>query len=172
MTYPYLKPYTKDGIPIGSINVDGNGNNNPLAARDLSGKNLSNSSLFQANASISYKVPFVKGLKLKFDGSYKKNFSMRKKWFNDYDLMCWNQTTRQWSLQKGRIANKTSLNQWQTEGSAYVIRPTVEYHGKFGKNDINALFLYEYSRDDWQNMSAGREDFPITDIMTLHMVRR
>lgn len=167
LSYPYLRPYTKDGMPVGSVNMDGNGNNNPIAARDLSGSDLNSSSKFQANGTISYKVPFIKGLKLKFDASYSLSYSMRKKWFHDYKLACWNQTTRQWTEQTGRIANKTSLNQWQTSGSNYVIRPTIEYHGKFGKNDITGLFLYEYSRSDYKNMSAGREDFPITDIMDL-----
>lgn len=38
LSYPYLQPYTASGMPVGSINLDGNGNNNPIAARDLSGK--------------------------------------------------------------------------------------------------------------------------------------
>lgn len=167
LSYPYLRPYTKDGMPVGSLNMEGNGNNNPIAARDLSGSNIHDKSMFQANASISYKVPFIKGLKLKFDGSYSKSFSTVKAWLHDYKLACWNQSTRAWTVQNGRIASKTSLIQRAYESGSYVVRPTIEYHGKFGKNDITGLFLYEYTRADYKNMSAGREDFPITDIMDL-----
>ena len=38
---------------------------------------------------------------------------------------------------------------------------------KFGKHDVSGLFLYEYAREDYEGISAGREDFPITDIMDM-----
>ena len=38
LSYPYLRS-EYNGLPVGSLNLDGNGNNNPIAARDLSGKN-------------------------------------------------------------------------------------------------------------------------------------
>lgn len=78
LSYPYLQPYTASGMPVGSINLDGNGNNNPIAARDLSGKNNIKKTYFQGNVSMRYKLPFVKGLSLKLNASYVKNYTMQK----------------------------------------------------------------------------------------------
>lgn len=167
LSYPYLKAYSPSGLPVGSLNLDGNGNNNPVAARDLSGKNTIKKTYFQGNISMKYKLPFVKGLSLKLNASYVKNYTMQKKYFLPYDLDCWNQSTRAWGVQKGRIASKASLNQWFTESQGYTIQPTIEYSNKFGKHAVSGLFLYEYSRTDESSLSAGREDFPITDIMDM-----
>ena len=148
LSYPYLKAYSPSGLPVGSLNLDGNGNNNPVAARDLSGKNTIKKTYFQGNISMKYKLPFVKGLSLKLNASYVKNYTMQKKYFLPYDLDCWNQSTRAWGVQKGRIASKASLNQWFTESQGYTIQPTIEYSNKFGKHAVSGLFLYEYSRTD------------------------
>lgn len=168
LSYPYLKPYTTDGMPIASMNTVGNGNNNPIAARDLSGKNNIKKTYFQGNVAMKYSVPFVKGLSVKLNASYVKNYTMQKKYFLTYDVYSWNQTTRQGVVEKGRIANKVSLNQWFTESDGYTIQPAIEYSNKFGKHAVAGLFLYEFSRSNESSMSAGRTDFPITDIMDLN----
>lgn len=167
LSYPYLQPYTASGMPVGSINLDGNGNNNPIAARDLSGKNNIKKTYFQGNVSMRYKLPFVKGLSLKLNASYVKNYTMQKKYLLTYDLACWNQSTRSWDVQNGRVANKVQLNQWFTDNQGYTIQPAVEYSNKFGKHAVSGLFLYEFSRANESSLSAGREDFPITDIMDM-----
>lgn len=86
LSYPYLKAYSPSGLPVGSLNLDGNGNNNPVAARDLSGKNTIKKTYFQGNISMKYKLPFVKGLSLKLNASYVKNYTMQK---NTSCLMIW-----------------------------------------------------------------------------------
>ncbi len=166
LSYPYLKPY-HNGVPVGSLNLDGNGNNNPIAARDLSGKNLNEKTYFQGNVDMKWKMP-VKGLTLGLSGSYVKHYAMRKKYFLPYELDCWNQSTHSWGIEKGRITSQASLNQWFTQTEEYTVRPTVEYSNRFGKHDISGLFLYEFTRTASSSMSAGRDDFPITDIMDLN----
>lgn len=167
LSYPYLPAYTSIGTPVGSINQNGNGNNNPLAARDLSGKNNIKSSYFQGNMSLKYKLPFIKGLSFKFDASYVKNYKMQKKYFLPYDLACWNQSTREWTTQTGRIASKVSLGQWFTETEEIMTRPTMEYSNTFGKHTISGMFLYEYSVSNGSSLSGGRTDYPITDIIDM-----
>lgn len=92
LSYPYLRS-EYNGLPVGSLNLDGNGNNNPIAARDLSGKNTNKKTYFQGNVSMKWQLP-VKGLSVKLNGSYVKHYAMRKKYFLPYDLNCWNQSTR------------------------------------------------------------------------------
>lgn len=166
LSYPYLKPYTKDGMPIASYNTNGQGNNNGIAARDLSGKQSSKTTRFQGDISLRYKLP-IKGLSVKLDAAYLKNHSMRKAEMTPYDVFSWNQTTHQGKVEKGRIASKASVSHWYGELQRYTIRPTIEYHNKFGKHEVSGLFLYEFARDDYEGISAGREDFPITAIMDM-----
>ena len=153
-------------VPVGSLNLDGNGNNNPIAARDLSGKNTNKKTYFQGNVSMKWQLP-VKGLSVKLNGSYVKHYAMRKKYFLPYDLNCWNQSTRSWGVEKGRIASTASLNQWFTETEEYTIQPAIEYANNFGKHAVSGLFLYEFTNSKFSSLSAGREDFPITDIMDM-----
>ena len=168
LSYPYLQPYSQSGLPMGSLNLVGNGNNNPIAARDLSGNNNAKQTYFQCNISMRYSLPFVKGLSFKLNGSYVNHYTMRKTYVTPYTLYCWNQTTRTGVEQDGRIASKMSVNHWFTETSGYTIQPAIEYSNKFGKHAVSGLFLYEFSRSDQSSMSAARMDYPITDIPDLN----
>ena len=166
LSYPYLKPYTKDGMPIASYNTDGQGNNNPIAARDLSGVRSSKSTKFQGDISLKYKLP-LKGLTAKLDAAFLKSHSMTKATMVPYDVFAWNQTTHQGKVEKGRVCSMASVSHWYGSQQRYTIRPTIEYHNKFGKHEVSGLFLYEFAREDYEGISAGREDFPITDIMDM-----
>ena len=84
-----------------------------------------------------------------------------------YNVYSWNQTTHQGNVEKGRICSMASVSHWYGSQQRYTIRPTIEYANKFGKHDVSGLFLYEYAREDYEGISAGREDFPITDIMDM-----
>ena len=84
-----------------------------------------------------------------------------------YNVYSWNQTTHQGNVEKGRICSMASVSHWYGSQQRYTIRPTIEYANKFGKHDVSGLFLYEYAREDYEGISARREDFPITDIMDM-----
>lgn len=166
LSYPFLKPYTKDGMPIASMNTDGQGNNNPLAARDLSGRQTSKTTKFQGDISLRYKLP-LKGLSVKLDAAFLKTHTMRKAEATPYKVFSWNQTTHQGNVENGRIWSMASVSNWYGSLQRYTIRPTVEYNNTFGKHDVSALFLYEFAREDYEGISAGREDFPLTNIMDI-----
>ena len=167
LMYPYLQPYTPDGMPIGSLNQDGNGNQNPLAARDLSGNRNTESTNFTGNVSLKWRLPFVKGLTLKLNGSFVRTSSMVKAAITPYELYCWNQSTRTAEPQTGRIASRATVQQWYVAEKRTTIQPTIEYSNKFGKHAVSGLFLYEYSDQKGNSLSAGKDDFPITDIMDM-----
>ncbi len=73
-----------------------------------------------------------------------------------YDLNCWNQSTRSWGVEKGRIASTAYLNQWFTETEEYTIQPAIEYANNFGKHAVSGLFLYEFTNSKFSSLSAGR----------------
>ncbi|WP_293888868.1 MULTISPECIES: SusC/RagA family TonB-linked outer membrane protein [unclassified Sphingobacterium] len=169
MSYPFLPAYNAAGIPVGSLNP-GNGNQNPLAARDLSGENSIRSNRFQSNLSLEYEVPGVSGLRLKVNGAFDKGYTMRKAYLLPYQLDVYNNATRQYALAFARHANGgvASLNQWFTDSWQKTIQPSISYANKFGAHSVNALFLYEYMRTDNSSLSGGRRGYPITDIMDLN----
>jgi TonB-linked SusC/RagA family outer membrane protein len=167
MSYPYL-PITKDGMPVGSYNSS-NGNQNPLAARDLSGKNEIRSNILEVNFAAQYDIPVIKGLSLKLSASYDKSDTNKKVGLLPYQLYVWNQATRVWSIQNARHSSSgiAQVNQWFTETEAYTVQPSLSYNNDFEKHKVGFLFLYEYNRAESTNMSGGRRGYPIEDIMDL-----
>ncbi|PWG81517.1 TonB-dependent receptor [Pararcticibacter amylolyticus] len=169
MSYPYLSPYNASGMPVGSLNA-GNGNQNPIAARDLSGENNTRNSRFQGNVALTYKVPAVKGLSLKMNAAYDKGYSMRKAFLLPYLLSVYNNSTRNFTEAYARHAQSgdAQVNQWFTNSWRTTLQPSVTYDRVFDKHAIGALFLYEYMRNDDESLSGGRRGYPITDIMDLN----
>ncbi|WP_206367298.1 SusC/RagA family TonB-linked outer membrane protein [Sphingobacterium sp. SGR-19] len=169
MSYPFLPAYNADGVPIGSLNP-GNGNQNPLAARDLSGENVSRSNRLQSNLSLEYEVPGVSGLRLMANGGFDKGYTVRKAYLLPYQLDVYNNSTKQYALGWARHASGgiANLNQWFNDSWQKTIQTSIRYDNKFGEHSVNALLLYEYLRQDNSSMSGGRRGYPITDIMDLN----
>lgn len=169
LMYPYLPQYY-DGLPVGSMNGAGNGNQNPIAARDLSGETSNKSTVIETNMTLKYDLPFLKGLSVKLTGSYDKTFSMKKIEQRAYKLNVFNQSTETYSEAWARhsTSGTAQVNQWYTSEAEYMIQPSIEYKGKFGDHSLNVLFLYEYSRTNNESLSAGMRDYIITDIMDIN----
>lgn len=168
MSYPFLPAYTSSGMPIGSMNPD-NGNQNPLAARDLSGEQNVRSNNFQGNLSLKYDVPFVKGLSMKVNLGYDKGYTMKKTVLLPYLLNVYNLSTREYGETYARhsLSGDASINQWFTDSWSSTIQTSLNYDNKIGKHSLGALLLYETVSENGTSMSAGRKKFPITDIMDL-----
>jgi len=169
MSYPFLPAYTSSGIPIGSFNP-GNGNQNPLAARDLSGQQNTRSNNFQGSVSLKYDIPFVKGLNVKVNLGYDKGYSIKKSVLLPYLLNVYNVSKREYEETYARHAldGEASIDQWFADSWTSTVQPSLNYDNKFGKHSIGALFLYENITDNGTGMSAGRKNFPIMDIMDLN----
>jgi TonB-linked SusC/RagA family outer membrane protein len=169
MSYPFLPAYDANGMPVGSLNP-GNGNQNPLAARDLSGENVSRSNRLQSNLSLEYEVPGVSGLRLMVNGGFDKGYTMRKAYLLPYHLNVYNNSTRQYAENWARHASGgiATLNQWFTDSWQKTLQSSVRYENQFGEHSVSALLLYEYMRQDNSSMSGGRRGYPITDIMDLN----
>lgn len=124
-------------MPIGSLNQAGNGNQNPLAARDLSGNRNTESTNFTGNVSLKWRLPFVKGLTLKLNGSFVRTSSMVKAAITPYELYCWNQSNRTAVVQTGRIASRATVQQW------YVAENELQFSRRLNTptSSGNTLFL-------------------------------
>lgn len=169
MSYPFLPAYNSAGMPIGSQNP-GNGNQNPLAARDQSGLQHTRANRFQGSAALKYNIPGVSGLSLKLNGSYDQGYSIKKAYLLPYLLSVYNTTTRNFTETYARhaITGDATLNEWFADSRSYTFQPSLTYDKSFGKHTLGGLLLYEYMRNDTESLSGGRKGYPITDIMDLN----
>ncbi|CAL1519479.1 TonB-dependent receptor [Chitinophaga sp. MM2321] len=169
LSYPFLQPYNAAGMPVGSQNP-GNGNQNAIAARDLSGEQNTRSSKFQGSIALKYDVPGVEGLSLKMNTAFDKGYSMKKSYLLPYLLSVYNPASRAFTETYARhaLTGDATLNQWFADSWQTTLQPSVNYDRSFGKHSVSGLFLYEYMRNDNSSLSGGRRGYPITDIMDLN----
>lgn len=169
MSYPFLKAYNDAGMPVGSFNT-GNGNQNPLAARDLSGKDETRSSNLQGNMSLQYDLPFVPGLNIRVNGAFDKGYSMRKTALLPYLLSVYNNATRTFTETYARhsVSGMSTINQWFADSWQATIQPSLNFSREFGPHKVGGMLLYEYIRSNGTSLSGGRRSYPITDIMDLN----
>ncbi|WP_231496724.1 TonB-dependent receptor [Prevotella sp. 10(H)] len=169
LMYPYLPRETYSGVPVGSLNSAGNGNQNPIALRDESGTKQNRHKRIESNISLKYDVPLVPGLSVKFTGAYDYFHQMVKTGVTPYKLAVYNQGNKTWNEEWSRVTSdgKAYVYQDYTDQYDYFLQSSAEYSRKFGKHDIKALFLYEYGRTKFTSMSAAKRGFPVLDILDL-----
>lgn len=169
LMYPYLPLETYSGVPVGSLNGAGNGNQNPIAMRDLGGIGNTDENRIQCNISFNYQVPKVKGLSVKFVASYDYLDRKTKAEKTPYKLSVYNQSTHTWTEAYGKILadGKTRVQQSRIDQADYYLRPSIEYDRTFGVHNVKLLALYEYGGVDYSSMSAGKWIYPVEDILDL-----
>lgn len=170
LSFPFLMPFNAEGEPIASYNTEGNGDNNPLAARDLSGQKTTRGNTLDAQSRIDYSVPFISGLKISLDGAYKKSDNMIKVEGLPYYVQVYNQQAKTWNKQfsRARSSGMASVQQWFTEREIFNVRPEIHYNKKIQKHEISSLLFYEYRRIQDTSMSLGKRGYPIQDIMDIN----
>ncbi len=168
MSYPYLNPYTTEGKPVGSMNP-GNGNQNPLTARDLSGSKAINSNKFEGSISMKYSVPAIKGLDFQVNAAYDKGYTMTKSILLPYMLMIYNLSTDSYyeGYARHSLSGDATVNQWFADSWTTTIQSSVNYNRDFNKHSVSGLFLYEYIGEKGTGLSTGKKGFPIRDIMDI-----
>lgn len=169
LAYPIVSPYGESGLYTGTVNLAGNGNQSPLAARDLSGNRDIQNKKIESNLKMEYKLPFLKGLKASLNAAYDNVYQTNKLAFLPYELSVYNQNTKMWSVQYGRHlpSTKARVEQSFYEQYDYTIQPAIEYSNRIKKHAISGLLLYEFAKTKYSSMSAGRQSYPIEDIMDI-----
>uniref|UniRef100_UPI0032169532 TonB-dependent receptor n=1 Tax=uncultured Draconibacterium sp. TaxID=1573823 RepID=UPI0032169532 len=169
MSYPYLAPYTAEGKPVGSMNP-GNGNQNPLTARDLSGSKTTNSNKLEGSISMKYSMPAIKGLDFRVNAAYDKGYSMTKSILLPYMLMIYNLSNDTYNEGYARhsLSGDAYVNQWFADSWTTTIQSSVNYYRDFNKHSVSGLFLYEYIGEKGTGLSTGKKGFPIRDIMDIN----
>ena len=142
--HPYL-PETYNGLYTASLKKNTSLPQSPLAAIYESGYKKSRGIDVNANMSLSYDVPWVKGLQLKASGSFDYSASMNKNLNTPFNLMAY--TDGQWkeAVDPRGVGNGVNLG----EGTSYYQHITgqagASYMNTFGKHFVELLALAEVS---------------------------
>ena len=142
--HPYL-PETYNGLYTASLKKNTSLPQSPLAAIYESGYKKSRGIDVNANMSLSYDVPWVKGLQLKASGSFDYSASMNKNLNTPFNLMAY--TDGQWkeAVDPRGVGNGVNLG----EGTSYYQHITgqagASYMNTFDKHFVELLALAEVS---------------------------
>ena len=138
----------------------------PLAALYLSGNSLTKSLTAQANASLAWDIPWVKGLQFKVSGAYDNFNSYNKNLATPYYVVTHDRAadgTWSWSTPKVDV-NGTADGNKLGEGTYYseslTGQASISYTGSFGKHNVDGLVLAEVRDYKTNNLSAYVKNIP------------
>ena len=163
--HPYL-PEKYNGYYTGSIADNQVFPNSPLAALYESGYKKTKSFQGTLNASLTWEIPWVKGLQAKVGGSYDYLDSYNKNLDTPYYVLVrrrnddgsWGWTSPQIDVNGASDGNKVG------EGTYYQQTMTgqasLSYGGTFGRHNVEALLLAEARDFQTNNLSAYVKNVP------------
>lgn len=176
--HPYL-PERYNGLYTATPKKNTSLPQSPLAAIYESGYKKTRSLDVSANMSLSYDLPWVKGLQLKVSGAFDYGASMNKNLNTPYYVQ--QMSVGAWDSAKGKYAETT----WKEvadprgtgsgvnlgEGTSYYQRLTgqasVSYANSFGKHNVDALVLAELIASKSNNHSAYAKLLPFASLPEL-----
>ena len=132
---------------------------NPVAAMngDVSGLNTGRGRSMQTSATLTYEVPWVKGLKANFMASYDANDSRTTHERRLYQLYSYNPQSETYDVSK-RINDPGSLYLGVSNGNNLNIQAQVSYAATLAKDhNFSLMAMYEMNHAWSDNVSASRE---------------
>ena len=164
--HPYL-PEKYDGLYSASIKKNTSLPQSPLAAIYESGYKKTRGMSVSANTSLSYELPWVKGLVLKVSGVFDYGTSYNKNLNTPYELMAYSGGA--WTRTSDPRGNGSGVN--LGEGSSYwqqlVGQASISYANSFGKNNLDLLALAEMRDYKSNNLSAYVKEIPFASLPEL-----
>ena len=107
-------------------------------------------------------IAALKGLKVSVFGGYNFDFTQNLNFMHAYDLYMF--TSSAWLYEKkvdqvisqkvSQGISENSFSKSASFGYGYTFRPQIDYTRSFGKHEISALLLYEYSKSFSDTMTA------------------
>ncbi len=132
-----------------------------ISDADISGFVDNNRKIFQSSGTVTYDIPYVKGLQLKGLYAYDMNLTDNSTFRKEYNVYEYNGAK---DVYTPYIENApTDLARSMGLGQTHLWQASINYDNTFaGKHHVNALLLYEESRSSGDNLYAYREfDIPI-----------
>lgn len=170
--HPYL-PVKWEGYYTGSKQNNQSMLVSPLAAIYESGYKETRSAGMSANASLNYRVPFIKGLSFKASGSFDYSLSYNKNLSQPYTMM-WHtkDSSGEWAWSKRTdnphiSDNVNNLGEGVTFSQQAVGQVSANFLRSFGKNNVEALLLAEARQYKGNGLSAYVKSLPFTELPEL-----
>ena len=131
---------------------------NPVAAinSDLTGYRRQKRYNFNGSLTLEYKIPYVDGLSAKAFYSYDYYTSNNTEYQRTYNLYRKNADGSLATLSRnepGKVLRSTDPN-WGT-----VMQLSLNYNHKFGDHNVQGLFLFEETYNNWDSFYAQRETY-------------
>ena len=176
--HPYL-PIMYDGQYTGSVNSTSSSFvYNPIAAINESGSYKTVRTNIQTTATLQWNLPWVKGLNLKFTGSYDKTFSVNKNLSTPYYLL---QAVTPTALGNGtfnygstvvdpRRNEEVKLTEGLAQSQQMVGQGSINFDRTFGKHDVKALALVEFTDYKYNNLGARGKGLAFVELPELGQV--
>lgn len=140
--------YEINGIEYGVSTPTNSSPVNPLASIQESGYSKQRVAYLQTNSSLTWKVPFVKGLTAKFMGSYDMQFNNGKVLSTPFQVATLVMPTRttedlKYVLNTDASGNNTSISEGASWSWHITTQSSINYEREFGKSKVKALALME-----------------------------
>jgi len=169
--HPYL-PETYDGFYTGAVQDNQSFLVSPLAAIYQSGYKKTNSADMEVNASLTWNVPFVKGLSVRVSGSYDYANSYNKNLSTPYTMMQRERTDDGWKwvmrTDNPHISNNVNnLGEGVTFSRNMVGQASLGYVNSFGKSHVDLLALAEIRDYEGNGLSAYAQALPFDTLPEL-----
>ena len=169
--HPYL-PETYDGYYTGAVQDNQSFLVSPLAAIYQSGFKKTRSACMEVNASITWNVPFIRGLSAKLSGSYDYDNSYNKNLSTPYTMMQKERTDDGWvwkvRTDNPHIAdNVNNLGEGVTFSRSMVGQASLGYVNAFGKNHVDLMALAEMRDYAGNGLSAYAQGLPFDSLPEL-----
>ena len=178
--HPYL-PITYEGEYTGSVNSNSSSFvYNPIAAINESGKYKTVRTNIQTTATLQWNLPWVRGLNLKFTGSYDKTFTVSKNLSTPYYLRI---ATTPTALGNGTYTYGSSvvdprrntavkLVEGLAQSQQIVGQGSINFDRTFGKHDVKALALIELTDYKYNNFGARGKGLAFVELPELGQVEQ
>ena len=168
--HPYV-PEEMDGEPVSTRTASSYVN--PLAASEFTGYSNTKTSIIQTNAALNYRVPFVKGLSMKFMSAYDISYQTSKAFSTPYYTYVASAPTST----SGNInyvytydarGTSTSLVEGLSHYSKLTTNTSAKYENQFGLHSVSALVLMETIKRDGNQFGAYGYGFDILELDELN----
>lgn len=169
-TLPIIPP-TYQGLPTAASLT--NEAINPVAYNELTGYNNSQNNVLESKLTAEWALPMIKGLNLKFVLGYDRSFYTAQSWCEPFDVNFYNIYTGNYTKEKAIVSypNTQVYRKDASQSKRITLQPTITYQNSFGLHDINALFVYEQSAYDSDNLFAAVQDFDLSFLHELDLAK-
>ncbi|MEA4886316.1 MAG: TonB-dependent receptor [Bacteroides graminisolvens] len=163
---PILPAVWPNGLPGPPLDLQ-NQNNPVVQSTSQAGYNKGENYVFNINAKVNVKIPWVKGLSLTGVAAIDRGLNYTKKFNKKYDLYTWDGTTVGIDglpmLVKGQYGSSSNLVQQLDISKEYLLNLLANYQRTFNKvHDVSVLLGVESIENTSNWFSAERRNYTVS----------